>query len=68
MSYDGACESSRWRVRELKLVQRLLVETIKDVYENGKSCVQMGREENELSIVKLGQRQGCVMSLWVFNI
>lgn len=43
------------------------VEAVKNIYEGSESCVRLCNEENGLFKANGGLRQGCVMSLWLFN-
>ena len=41
---------------------------IKSFYDDGRACVRVGGEVSESFEVKMGLRQGCVMSPWLFNM
>ena len=41
---------------------------IKRFYDDGRACVRVGGEVSESFEVKMGLRQGCVMSPWLFNM
>ncbi len=47
---------------------RQLLEGIKSFYENASASVWVNRVLSESFNVEVGVRQGCVMSLWLFNI
>ena len=38
------------------------------MYVGSKACVRVGNEVSEWFLVRVGLRQGCVMSLWLFNL
>ena len=40
---------------------------MKNPYVGSKACVRVGNEVSEWFPVRVGLRQGCVMSLWLFN-
>ena len=40
----------------------------KNVYDGGRACVRVGSELSESSKVRMGLRQGCVMSPWLFKM
>ena len=37
-------------------------------YDEGRACVRVGNMVSESFVVKMGLRQGCVMSPWMFNM
>ena len=41
---------------------------IMSFYEEGSACVRVGSKASESFQVKMGLRQGCVMSSWLFNM
>ena len=41
---------------------------IMSFYDEGKACVRVGYMVSESFVVKMGLRQGCVMSPWMFNM
>ncbi len=45
-----------------------LLKGIQAFYRVANACVRIGGEFSESFSVKVGVRQGCVMSLWLFNI
>ncbi len=45
-----------------------LLSAIKSSYEEASACVKIGGETSEHFEIKVGLRQGCVMSPWLFNI
>ena len=51
----------------MELADRLL-QGVKSFYNGSKACVRVGNEVSEWFPVRVGLRQGCVMSLWLFNL
>ncbi len=45
-----------------------LLSAIKSFYEEASACVKISGETSEPFEIKVGLRQGCVMSPWLFNI
>ncbi len=45
-----------------------LLSAIKPFYEKASACVKISGETSEHFEIKVGFRQGCVMSPWLFNI
>ena len=41
---------------------------VKSLYVGSKACVRVGNEVSEWFPVRVGLRQGCVMSPWLFNL
>ena len=41
---------------------------LKVFYENSRACVRMDGRKGNFFEVKVGLRQGCVMSPWLFNV
>src|SRR5215469_9981497 len=41
---------------------------LKVFYENSRACVRMDGRKGNFFEVKIGLRQGCVMSPWLFNV
>ena len=50
------------------LFGRRLLRGVKSLYVGNKACVRVGNEVSEWFPVRVGLRQGCVMSLWLFNL
>ena len=50
-----------------KVYDRLLL-GVKSLYVGSKACVKVGNEVSEWFPVRVGLRQGCVMSPWLFNL
>ena len=45
-----------------------LMRGVKSLYVGSKACVRVGNEVSEWFPVRVGLRQGCVMSPWLFNL
>ncbi len=45
-----------------------LLSAIQSFYEESSRCVKISGETSEHFEIKVGLRQGCVMSPWLFNI
>ncbi len=45
-----------------------LLSAMKSFYEKASTCVKITGETSEHLEIKVGLRQGCVMSPWLFNI
>ena len=61
----------RWRIWECLRARGIggrLLEGVKAFYVKSRACVRIGRREGEKFEVRMGLRQGCVMSLWLFNL
>ena len=41
---------------------------VKSLYVGSEGCIRVGNEVSEWFPVRVGLRQGCVMSLWLFNL
>ena len=56
-----------WQVVSIYVVGGKLLRALQNLYEDKRMCVKMGRKERVVES-KVGLRQGCVMSPWLFNI
>ena len=45
-----------------------VLKSIMSFYDAGRACVSLGNKVSERYVVKMGLRQGCVMSPWLFNM
>ena len=45
-----------------------LLRGVKSLYVGSKACVRVGNEVSEWFPLRVGLRQGCVMSPWLFNL
>ena len=57
-----------WNVLRFYGVGGKLLKAVKSLYVGSKACVRVGNELSYWFEVKVGLRQGCVMSLWLFNL
>ena len=59
---------SMWNVLRLYGNGGRLLRRVKSLYVASKACVRVGNEVSEWFPVRVGLRQGCVMSPWLFNL
>ena len=57
-----------WNVLRLYGIGGRLLRGVKSLYVGSKACVRVGNEVSEWFPVRVGLRQGCVMSPWLFNL
>ena len=62
-AYDRVDRDAMWRVLQMYGVNGRLIEAIKGFYVESKSCVRVDGKESDVFDVRVGLRQGCVMSL-----
>ena len=67
-AYDRVDRSVMWIVLSMYGVSGMLLDAIKSFYVESEACVRVCRKESEWFRVKVGLRQGCVMSPWLFNL
>ena len=67
-AYDRVCTKKLWLVMEEYGVKGNLLKGIKAFYLNSRACVRVKRDLSVFFDVRVGLRQGCVMSPWLFNI
>lgn len=67
-AYDRVQRESLWEVLKIYGIGGKLLNAIKSFYKCSESCVRVCREESKWFEVKVGLRQGCVMSPWLFNV
>ena len=67
-AYDRVDRKALWNVLRIYGVGGRLLRAVKSMYESSKACVRVGSEVSEWFLVRVGLRQGCVMSPWLFNI
>ena len=57
-----------WNVLRLYGIGGRLLRGVKSLYVGSKACVRVGNEASEWFPVRVGLRQGCVMSPWLFSL
>ncbi len=67
-AYDRVEWLALWDVLKIHGVEGKLLSDIKSFYEEASACVKIRGETSEHFEIKVGLRQGCVMSPWMFNI
>ncbi len=67
-AYDRVDWLALWEVLKIYGVRRKLLSVIKSSYEEASTCVKISGETSEHFKIKVGLRQGCVMSPWLSNI
>jgi len=67
-AYDRIDRDGLWRVLDMYGVNGKLLNGIKSFYFGSKACLRVNGTISEWFDVKVGLRQGCVMSTWLFNI
>lgn len=67
-AYDRVDREAMWQVMRVYGLGGRVLRGIMSFYEDGRACVRVGEKMSESFEVKMGLRQGCVMSPWLFNI
>ena len=67
-AYDSVDRDAVWIVLRLYGIGGRLLRGFKSLYVGSKSCVRVGNEVSEWLPVRVGLRQGCVMSPWLFSL
>ena len=67
-AYDRVDRDAMWNVLRLYGVGGKLLQAVKSLYAGSKACVRVANKLSEWFQVKVGLRQGCVMSPWLFNL
>ena len=67
-AYDRVDREALWKVLRIYGVGGSLLQAVKSMYADSKACVRVGSERSDWFPVRVGLRQGCVMSPWLFNI
>ena len=68
-AYDRIDREALWQVMSMVGVGGKLLGGLKSFYEDNRGCVKVGGEDvSDWFESKVGLRQGCVMSPWLFNI
>ena len=65
-AYNKVWRADLWKVLKEYGIGSRLLESIKALYKESKACVRV--ELTEEFGVKQGLRQGCPLSLWLYNI
>ena len=67
-AYDRVDRDAMWNVLRLYGIGGRLLRGVKSLYVGSKAFVRVWNEVSERFPVRVGLRQGCVMSLWLFNL
>ena len=67
-AYDKVDRDGMWQGMRINGVGGKGLRGIKRFYDDGRACVRVGSEACESFEVRMGLRQGCVMSPWLFNM
>ena len=67
-AYDRVDRDAMWNVLRLYGVGGKLLQAVKSLYTDSRACVRVGNETSDWFPVRVGLRQGCVMSPWLFNL
>ena len=67
-AYDRVDRGALWRMLSLYGVGGKLLSAVKSFYVDSRACVRVGDQVSDSFQVKVGLRQGCVMSPWLFNV
>ena len=67
-AYDRIDRKALWQVCRIYGVGGRLLRGVQSFYEDSRACVRVGSEVSEWFPVRVGLRQGCVMSPWLFNL
>ena len=67
-AYDRIDRDAMWCVLGMYGVNGQLLRAVQSMYERSEACVRVCREESDWFQVRVGLRQGCVMSPWLFNL
>ena len=67
-AYDRVDREALWKVLRIYGIGGRLLQAVESMYAGSKACVRVGSEVSEWFPVRVGVRQGCVMSPWLFNL
>ena len=67
-AYDRIDREGLWTVLRLYGIGGRLLKGVKSFYVNSRACVRVGNSVSDWFPVRVGLRQGCVMSPWLFNV
>ena len=65
---DRVDRDAMWNVLRLYGIGGRLLRGVKSLYVDSKACVILGNEVSEWFPERVGLKQGCVMSTWLFNV
>ena len=72
LDLEKACDrvdrDAMWNVLRLYRIGGRLLRGVKSLHVGSKACVRVVNEVSEWFPVRMGLRQGCVMSPWLFNL
>ena len=68
MDLEKAYDRVDWNALKIYGVEGQLLDGIKAFYKEASACVRVNGEMSESFDIRVGVRQGCVMSPWWFNI
>ena len=67
-AHDKVDRDAMWGVLRLYGIGGRLLQAVTSLNVSSKACVRVGNEVGEWFPVRVGLRQGCVMSPWLFNL
>ena len=67
-AYDRVDREAMWQVMRIYGIGGKVLRGIMSFYDEARACVRVGNKVSESFEVKMGLRQGCVMSPWLFNM
>ncbi|WP_435316529.1 reverse transcriptase domain-containing protein, partial [Klebsiella pneumoniae] len=67
-AYDRVDRNALWDVLVMYGVGGRLLRAVKSLYNDSRACVRVGTGVSDWFPVRMGLRQGCVMSPWLFNL
>ena len=67
-AYDRVDREAMCDVLRLNEIGGRLLRGVKSLYVGSKACLRVGNEVSEWFLLRVGLRQGCVMSPWLFNL
>ena len=67
-AYDKVNREALWQVPRMYDEGGKLLNGIKSMYMNCQACVRVKGGERECFRISSGVRQGCIMSLWLFDV
>ena len=67
-AYDRVDRDAMWQVMRIYGIGGRVLRGIMSFYDEGRACVRVGSKVSESFEVKMGLRQGCVMSPWLFDM